>query len=58
LVAVGLCAITAALVLGPFNFGSLDDLLAAHMPERALLVVGGITLGIIGWVLRGSGRYE
>jgi hypothetical protein len=60
LVVVGLCAITAALLLGPlsFPFNSLDDLIAAHLPERALLAVGGLVLGILGWVLRGSGQYD
>ena len=58
LIAIALCAVASALLLGPFEIHSLDDALAAHLLERAALAVGGVVLGILGWVLRGSGNYN
>ena len=55
LMALGGCALIAALVTGPLDFRSFDDALAAHLPLRAMLAFAGMIAAILGWVLRGSG---
>jgi hypothetical protein len=52
---IGAGAVIAALALGPWDVQSLDDILAAHVPQRIVLGVAGLVLAIVGWVLRGSG---
>ena len=55
LMALGGCSVIAAILIGPIAFGSLDEALAAHLPQRAIVAFAGIVAAILGWVLRGSG---
>jgi len=54
LVLIGGGAMLGALMIGPWQIHSLDDALAANLPQRMVVGFAGIVVAIVGWVLRGA----